>query len=152
MIPNVSQIISKPKIFQNSGKELVCDTFSGKPICHNCTKRFPNESRIFYKLWKESIFSSVSSICFNDWNWNVYRFNSKFYSVVMEYNHSNDLQRADFKWSLLPVSPHKKLAECKLQVKCWIKVDNRLYTILQNKRRTWLPPPPPPPSPTLFER
>ena len=29
MIPNVSQIISKPLIFPNSGKGLVCDTFSG---------------------------------------------------------------------------------------------------------------------------
>ena len=35
---------------------LVCDTFSGKSIFHNCTKHFPNESRIFYKLWKEPIF------------------------------------------------------------------------------------------------
>ena len=58
MIPNVSQIISKPLIFPNSGKGLVSDTFSGKPIFHNCTKHFPNESRIFYKLWKEPIFAS----------------------------------------------------------------------------------------------
>ena len=62
MIPNVSQIISKPLIFPNSGKGLVCDTFSGKPIFHNCTKHFPNESRIFYKLWMELIFSSASGL------------------------------------------------------------------------------------------
>ena len=59
MIPNVSQINSKPLIFPNSGKGLVCDTFSGKVIFHNCTKHFPNEFRIFYKLWKKPILSSA---------------------------------------------------------------------------------------------
>ena len=57
MIPNVSQINSKPLIFPNSGKGLVCDTFSGKMIFHNSTQHFPNEFRIFYKLWKEPTFS-----------------------------------------------------------------------------------------------